>query len=222
MTFGYVLVGAALAVGALDWHAVSRRNRESEYLLKPLTMIVLIAAAIALFDGTPAYVCGFALAALILSLAGDVFLMLPRDLFVAGLGSFLFGHVAYIAAFNPTAPPLIPTVVAVVVVGGTAGAMYVRLLRGMRARNQTKLAAPVAVYVLAISAMVVSALATVGRSEWTPGRSAFAVAGALLFFASDGMIGWSRFVGDFPRSRLAIMVTYHLAQACLVLGLLGS
>ena len=39
--------------------------------------------------------------ALALSLAGDVFLMLRRDdMFVLGLGSFLLGHVAYIAGFG--------------------------------------------------------------------------------------------------------------------------
>jgi uncharacterized membrane protein YhhN len=79
----------------------------------------------------------------------------------------------------------------------------------------------VALYVLAVSAMVVSANATAGRPDWDAGHSAFGIAGALLFFGSDGMIGWSRFVDEFPRSRVAITVTYHLAQACLVLSLLG-
>ena len=36
-------------------------------------------------------------AALVLCLAGDVFLMLPKDLFVAGLASFLLGHLCYVA-----------------------------------------------------------------------------------------------------------------------------
>jgi uncharacterized membrane protein YhhN len=48
------------------------------------------------------------------------------------------------------------------------------------------------------------------------------VAGAVLFFASDGMIGWSRFVSDFPGSRVLIMVSYHVGQIGLVLGLLGA
>ena len=39
-------------------------------------------------------------AALVLSLAGDVFLMLPKDLFVFGLGSFLLGHIAYIVGMH--------------------------------------------------------------------------------------------------------------------------
>ena len=48
----------------------------------------------------------------------------------------------------------------------------------------------------------------------------FAIAGAALFVASDAMIAWSRFVADFDAASVAIMVTYHLAQAGLVLSLL--
>ncbi len=36
----------------------------------------------------------------VLSLAGDVFLMLPEKWFVAGLGSFLLGHLAYIVGLQ--------------------------------------------------------------------------------------------------------------------------
>ena len=113
------------------------------------------------------------------------------------------------------------TLVAAVVVTVAGGFVHRRLVEGMRASGRQALAGPVTIYVLAISAMVVSAIATAGRADWSAGRSALAIGGALLFFASDGMIGWSRFVGDFPRSRVAIMVTYHLAQAALVLALLG-
>ena len=219
MALGYGLIAAALVAAALDWHAVWRGNREPEYVLKPLTMVVLIAAAVVLGSDDPAFVLGFTMAALVLSLAGDVFLMLPRDMFVAGLGSFLLAHMAYITAFSSFSPSLqVPVIVSVAVI---AGFMYARLFRGMLARRTQALAAPVALYVLAISAMVVFALGAAGSADWSTGRKAFAIFGAFLFFASDGMIGWSRFVEDFPRSRVLIMVTYHLAQAGLVLGLLG-
>ena len=33
-------------------------------------------------------------------MAGDIFLMLPNDRFVAGLASFLVGHLAYVVAFT--------------------------------------------------------------------------------------------------------------------------
>jgi len=38
---------------------------------------------------------------------------------------------------------------------------------------------------------------------------------------SDTLIGWTRFVEDHERGPLAIAVTYHVAQALLLLALLG-
>jgi alkenylglycerophosphocholine hydrolase len=90
-----VLLVVALGVAIVDWWAVATDRRPVEYLAKPLTMVVLIAAALVLdpVDGTQRW---WFVVALVLSLAGDVFLMLPRDLFVPGLASFLLGHVAYV------------------------------------------------------------------------------------------------------------------------------
>jgi uncharacterized membrane protein YhhN len=49
--------------------------------------------------------------------------------------------------------------------------------------------------------------------------SAFAIAGALLFYVSDSLIAVTNFIQDHPMGRLAVMVTYHLAQVGLVLAL---
>jgi hypothetical protein len=37
--------------------------------------------------------------------------------------------------------------------------------------------------------------------------------------ASDTLLGWGRFVGSAPGGRIAVHVTYHLAQAGFVLAL---
>ncbi len=221
MQTGDWLVGAAMVVAVGDWVAVARRAKRAQYVLKPLVMVVLIAAAVALRPGDPALTCAFTLVALALSLAGDVFLMLPGDLFVAGLGSFLLAHVAYVAAFNPTAPPLAPTVVGIVIVLAVGLPLFLRMARGMRSSGRGRLVVPVALYLVAIGAMVVSAVATVGRPGWDAGHTTLAIAGAGLFFASDSLIGWRRFVRPVRHGDLAVIVTYHLAQALLVLALLG-
>ena len=218
---GYALVGVSLAVGIADWIAVARRNTGAEFVLKPLTLAVLIAAAAFLATGNPAWTAAFTIAALALSLAGDVSLMLPRDLFVAGLGAFLLAHIAYVLAFNRTAPPEPLTAIAAVGVGAVAVPLYLRMRAGMIEKAQREFAVPVAIYVVAIGAMVVSAIATAGRPEWPALNSAAAIAGALLFMASDSMIGWNRFVAEFRGADVAIIVTYHLGQVLLVLGLLG-
>jgi uncharacterized membrane protein YhhN len=130
-------------------------------------------------------------------------------------------HLAYVAAFNPSPPPLLPTLPAGLLVGAVGCALFVRIRAEMVRRGRRGLVLPVGAYVVVISAMVVSAAGTAGRADWAARSSALAIAGALLFYGSDALIGWTRFVGDFPGSRVLVMATYHLGQAGLVLGLLG-
>src|SRR5690606_15697068 len=89
------LLVAAAVVAVVDWIAVARGDRRTEYIAKPLTMVVLIGAALVL-DPAHGTARTWFVAALALSLLGDVFLMLPRDRFVPGLASFLLAHIAYI------------------------------------------------------------------------------------------------------------------------------
>ena len=70
---------------------------------------------------------------------------------------------------------------------------------------------PVALYMVVVSAMLATALAT---------RSVPAAVGAALFVSSDAMIAWNRFVRPLRGADVGIMVTYHLGQAGLVLSLL--
>lgn len=136
---------------------------------------------------------------------------LPRDRFVAGLGAFLVAHVAYVVGFWVDDPPgdsalWIGLVAAVVVVSVVAR----RILRGLQASGATELVAPVAGYMAVIALMAVSATGT---------GLPLAVAGAWLFRVSDALIGWHRFVRPLAWAPVTIMVTYHLAQAGLVLSL---
>ena len=62
----------------------------------------------------------------------------------------------------------------------------------------------------AISVMLVTAIGS---------GNPYAIVGALLFTASDALIAETRFVKQRPGAGLAIMVTYYLAQAGLVLSL---
>jgi uncharacterized membrane protein YhhN len=148
--------------------------------------------------------------ALVLSLLGDVFLMLPRDLFAFGLGSFLLGHVAYVVGllvgpFNGAALGAAAGGVAAMTPG--VGAPVVR---GVIGKGHRELVAPVVAYMVVLSAMFVCALATLNP---------LAAVGAGLFFCSDTVLAWNRFVRPLPRGPLAVIVTYHLGQALLVLSL---
>jgi uncharacterized membrane protein YhhN len=199
----------ALVVAVADWIAVQRERRVAEYACKPLTMVLLIGAAVALDPPDPAARAWFVVA-LALCLVGDVLLMLPADLFAAGLGAFLLGHVAYIAGMHVQGVAGGRFLVGVVLVMAVLAGLGTRILRGVRAGPDPNLAGPVVAYMFVISAMVASAIGV---------GSLAGILGASLFYASDALIAWNRFVRETPHARLTVMVTYHLGQVGLVLSL---
>ena len=83
------------------------------------------------------------------------------------------------------------------------------IVRGAGATDE-RLTGPVAIYMSVISLMVVMAFGT---------AVPIAIVGAVLFYASDGILGWNKFVEPVPHGRVAIMTTYHLGQIGLVLAL---
>lgn len=206
----WVFIASAAVLAVADWIVVApgSRNKSAEYFLKPATMVALIAAAIALEPEHDAQ-RAFFVAGLLLSVAGDVFLMLPSDAFVAGLASFLLAHLAYIVGFaiaGVTGWALLGVAV-VLVAGATIGG---RIVRAVRSGEYRAMVVPVAAYMTVISAMVVLAIGS---------ANAVAATGALLFYCSDALIAWDRFVASKRWARPAIMATYHLAQGLLVISL---
>jgi uncharacterized membrane protein YhhN len=204
----FLLLAFTLAAATLDWIAVHHGNKALEYVCKPLTLATLTLVALALDPRDPAVRAWFVVA-LLLSLAGDVLLMLPNDLFAPGLGAFLLAHVAYIVGLiidGVTPPALLVGLAIVTVVLLTIGW---RLVTGVRA-SEPALAGPVTAYMVVISAMLVCAVGT---------RHPAAIIGAGLFYTSDALIGWNRFVRRHEWGDLAIIVTYHLGQILLVLSL---
>ena len=69
---------------------------------------------------------------------------------------------------------------------------------------------PVIAYMTVISLIVASAIGT---------GEGLAIGGAGLFYCSDTLIAWNRFVRPRRWFPLAIIVTYHAGQAGLVLSL---
>jgi uncharacterized membrane protein YhhN len=205
----WVLLGVAAVFAVGDWVAVARESKPLEYVCKPAATLGFLGVALAL-DPAHGDTRDWFVAALVLCLAGDVLLMVPRDLFVAGLGSFLVAQLAFAVGFDQhpgTAADFGLGVALVIVAIALLGTRFVRALlrRGDRA-----LVVPVLAYMAAIGAMVVSAIAS---------GNAWGIAGATLFFVSDSLIAETRFVADRPWGHTAIMVTYHLALAGLVVSL---
>lgn len=211
-----VLYLCTVVVAICDWLAVRGRYYHLEYLLKPATLVLLIwAAASSDLPGTKAWV----LAALVLSLIGDVALMLAPDergqvdtLFLAGLAAFLLAHLCYIGAFAVHGVHSGDAVVGAVIVVIVLAAALPRVLFVASRTGGWALAAPVGAYAIVLAVMVVLAVGTASR---------LTAVGGLLFLASDTVLAWDRLVAPVRRGPVTVAVTYHLAQLCLVLGLLA-
>jgi len=205
-----VLTTLALASALLNISAELAGDRRRVYVFKPLTVVIIILIALQGGDATSPLYRTLVVGGLLYSLAGDVFLMLPRDRFVAGLLSFLVAHVFYIAAFTLDGGGR-PSVWAAVPLA-LYGALMLRLLWP----SLGGLKAPVAVYVAAILLMAWQA-----ANRWLAlgdGGSAAAFAGALLFVASDSALAWGRFRGEFRGSQAVVLGTYFAAQWLIALS----
>ena len=148
---------------------------------------------------------GLLLAALVGSLAGDVFLMLPGNYFVPGLVSFLLAHLCYIALFR-LGVPWFPSRLALALTVLLGAVMYAVLWDSL----PSALLLPVAVYVSAISLTVAQAL---GRAQvlGDPGARAVAL-GACLFMCSDTILALNKFVSPLPMASFWVLLTYFAAQ----------
>lgn len=210
-----VLVLAA-PVALVNWVGTARDDRRLVWAAKPTTLVLLILAALAIDADDPAVRIWFVLG-LVLSLAGDVFLMLPEDTdlpvppFLLGLGAFLLGHVAYVAGMASDLDSWSFVMIGLLVVAAAGGVVAPRIVAGVRLTSPD-LVVPVLAYMAVISTMVVFSF---GRG------SAVGVVGALLFYASDAILAWNRFVTPSRLLQVAVMVTYHLAQLGLVLSIAG-
>jgi uncharacterized membrane protein YhhN len=181
-----------LASAGTDWLAVAQGNSRLEYVAKPAALAFLILWA-SMGEGASPWL----IAALCFGLLGDVYLMLPVDLFTAGLAAFLVGHLAYIADFDAGYGwrSLWFVILGVLTLPGWG--------RIVGAAKGSGLPVPVVVYLAVLVFMTGSAFASGLK---------LAAAGAALFAASDAVLAWERFVQPLPWGRMAVIVTYHLGQ----------
>jgi uncharacterized membrane protein YhhN len=205
----FVLLLAAILAALTDWFAVVTSRRRLEYVAKSAVMGALIGVALAMHPANPSERAFFVIA-VAFGLLSDVFLMLPQDLFLPGLGTALVEQVAYIGGFRTRELHLGLLVVAAAIALVSAAAIYPAIHRALRQRH-ARLIGPVIAYLVVFVVMVTSSGGT---------GSPTALAGALLFFYSDAILAWNRFVKPLPNGRLYNIVPYHAGEALLVLSLL--
>lgn len=205
-------VGLAALASAGDLVSILRHAKRLEYATKPAVMILLVIAAISLHPVSPGE-RAFFVVALVLGLSGDVFLMLPDTYLLPGIAAFLAGHLAYVAGFRFAGYNPIGAYIGFLTVGITA-TLFLRPVLASLEAGRERLRNPVIVYAIVISLMTVSATAS---------GNLVAAAGGLLFFFSDVIFAWYRFVKPVSWGQPVNIVMYQAGQALLVLSLaLGS
>ncbi|MDR0182466.1 lysoplasmalogenase [Lysobacter sp. UC] len=195
-----VIVSAALAIAGAYWPQMPWLH----WCFKPLTTLLIAWSVWRTPSAWPRY-RRWVLVGLVVSTAGDVFLMLPVDAFVPGLASFLLAHVAYLVALH-TRERLFAVRWPFALYALVAGVVLSQLWPGLPG----ELRVPVIVYVVVLAAMAAQALAV-----WWRRRDGVAIAGAwggACFVLSDALLAWDRFVAPFAAASFAVLASYWLAQ----------
>ena len=193
------------AAAALAYLALCRAGPSPGRSLVKTTAVGALALAAWLWSAPGLLVLALALGAL-----GDLALSRPGErAFLAGLGAFLLAHVLYALLMleGPRASPGPARLAAMALLAGLALGLGWRLFRAAGALRW-----PVAAYVAVIAAMGLVALGS---------ALPLAVAGALLFVASDAVLGVETFLlpPEAPARRWTgplLWALYWSAQACLL------
>jgi uncharacterized membrane protein YhhN len=215
------------AIAILDWVAVAKNLKRIEYFAKPAAMVLLLILLLFLLvtmglRSLPLF-C-FALG-IFFSLAGDVFLMLSYARFsdrwfIPGLAAFLLAHVAYITGLNIPLPQVSPlwSVGIALVLALTAARVLRRIISGILQKGLKRMVVPVGLYGVVITLMLLAAFLTLYNPDWNLSAAGLVALGATLFYFSDIILAWNKFVKPIKNGRLVNMILYHLGQFALVAG----
>jgi len=218
----YTWLILALIFASLEWLAVWNGWQRLEYFAKPAVMVCLFLWLYA-NTGLQGNMLWFGLG-ILFSLAGDVLLMISGErMFLFGLIAFLLTHLSYILGFkeeltNPTAWSLILMITILV----NSQRLIRRIIGAMQAKGQNALVRPIIVYGLVISLMLYAAISTIYDPAWKTNAALFVSLGAFLFYISDLILAWNKFVSPIKNARIFNIVTYHLGQIGLIAGVISQ
>jgi uncharacterized membrane protein YhhN len=209
---------AAFIFAALEALALQRNQPRLEYVAKPAVMIALF-LWLWTSVGLQGALLWFGLG-ILLSLAGDILLVFSPDrFFLPGLAAFLCAHVAYAIGFNTPPPPLSAWGFLLAVIIGINGVRVLRrILAPLVTQGQSQLRIPISLYGVVISVMLLSALIKLTDLSWNAVAALLVSLGAFLFYLSDIILAWTKFVAPVRHGPIYNMLSYHLGQIALIAG----
>ncbi len=203
----FALCAVLAIVGSLIAPDDTSPWRWLHYLTKPTATLLLLVAVLRGM-GLRAYGLSVSVG-LAFAAAGDFFLMLPGDYFLAGLACFLLTHCAYIWALTRDSR-FGGAVTIFVLFAAIAAAVFA----GLWPHLPSPMRIPVVIYALVLVAMAAQALSRDHQLAGTPAqRSArLAALGGLFFVVSDTMLAYGRFRWNIPYNAIWVLGTYYAAQ----------
>ena len=212
----------AVFFAALEALALRRGWDKLEYVAKPAVMVCLF-VWLYLSTGLQGLTVWFGLG-ILFSLAGDVLLMISLDrMFIFGLVSFLFAHISYIMGLrNELMTVSFWSVLLLAILAVNAVRLMRRLISAMRAKGQSRLVGPVILYSIVITVMLYAAMTTLSNPAWKAGASLLVGLGAFLFYISDIILAWNKFVAPIKNGRILNIAAYHLGQIGLIAGVISQ
>ena len=212
----------ALIFTAIESLALWKKLDKLEYVAKPAVMICLF-AWLYLSTGLQGLTLWFGIG-ILFSLAGDVLLMISLDrMFVFGLVAFLLAHIAYLVGFQNELMEVNAWSVMLIVLLAINGVRLIRrIVSSIKAKGQTRLVYPVIVYSIVITVMLYAAMTTISNPEWTTRAAFFVSVGAFLFYISDLILAWNKFVSPIQNGRILNIAAYHLGQIGLIAGVVSQ
>lgn len=187
-------------------------NRLLQRALKPAAALgfILIAISVGALDHQYGRII---LVGLLACALGDVCLLSRNTpkLFIAGMASFAFGHLAYLYAFAGVAAEV--SALALIIKATLVTLIGVGVYKWLHPHLPKDMRLAVPLYFIIILIMLINALNL--PLDWP---LVLAMAGAVLFAVSDVFVARDRFVLPTPRNALAITPLYFGAQALIALS----
>jgi uncharacterized membrane protein YhhN len=212
-----ILIILAFIFAVLESLALWKGWRRLEFIAKPAMMVCLF-LWLYITAGLRGAAFWFGIG-ILFSLAGDIALLFIERTFMLGLVAFLLAHIAYLIGFNSPRPedPGIWAFAIAILLGLSAARLLRRLIAAVRMTN-ARLVTPVIIYSTVITLMLLSALLTLSNPAWAATPALLVSFGALLFYLSDIVLAWNKFIAPIRNGRMLNIGLYQLGQIAIVVG----
>lgn len=204
----------------LCWTSYFKKITVMRVITKPLFCLVLMAIVLLNVEWKN-YVIVFCVG-LFFSFLGDLFLLMDgMEFFALGLISFLVGHMCNIAGYTMTLYPGTSLFTMPLFIAGIFTS--VPIMQAAKSKTQRFMALPVHIYSSFLVGGSFCALNTLGPitgKDWTLFSGILNTFGYLSFVVSDAVLAYHTFVRKSILTSMIIITTYHVAQMCLMGGLI--